>query len=563
MNSKRPATPTWTKHSNRYRTIPLIRIALSIVLLPWCYILTAKSQLHNLNIRVMLTPDGDAYITETRHMTIDSEGTEVYLVVGNLNGSTVSNLSVTDESGRPYTNIGVWDIHRTRNEKAGKCGIVTKHDGYELCWGLGAEGQRTYITSYVVTNLLRHYTDADGFNYMFVAEGISPQPEHVKLTISRNDGQPFDADSTGMWAFRFYGDISLQDGNIVAETSEPFSTRSAMIVMAKFEHGQFQPSMQADGTFDDMQQQAFEGSDYLDDDNDGDLFFFIFFIFILIALPLIFIAYIIYKWWQRRKVMKDLTWWREAPKGCNLQESNNILNAYRYFTSDYNNLLSACILRLISIGAISIEPQTYKNGNTIHNFVIHPLPDNANQEHMVRMIHNIFRRAAGTDTILEPHELRTWMQRQANQSVVDSFVQNLHTKTSIYQYSGKETHDTVRQLFGLRKYLKEFSLIDERHVSELDLWKDYMIYATLFGIADQVIHDMKKINPEYFNMDKVANQMADDMTLPTIYSTFHTSTSRAWVSKAEREARASGHGGHASFGGGGGFSGGGFGGGVR
>ena len=68
----------------------------------------------------------------------------------------------------------------------------------------------------------------------------------------------------------------------------------------------------------------------------------------------------------------------------------------------------------------------------------------------------------------------------------------------------------------------------------------------------------------------VANQMADNMTLPTIYSTMHSSTTRAAMNKAEREAqaraarvRASGGGGHSSWGGGGGFSGGGFGGGVR
>ena len=96
------------------------------------------------------------------------------------------------------------------------------------------------------------------------------------------------------------------------------------------------------------------------------------------------------------------------------------------------------------------------------------------------------------------------------------------------------------------------------------MWKDYMIYATLFGIADQVIKDMKKINPEYFNMDQVAAQMANDTTLPMIYSTLHSGTSRAVANKAAREARASGHGGHSSWGGGGGgFSGGGFGGGVR
>ena len=122
----------------------------------------------------------------------------------------------------------------------------------------------------------------------------------------------------------------------------------------------------------------------------------------------------------------------------------------------------------------------------------------------------------------------------------------------------------MRQVFGLKKFLKEFTLLDERGVKEVALWKDYMIYATLFGIADQVISDMKKINPEYFNMDQVANQMADNMTLPMIRSTLLNSTSRAVANKAAREARASGRGGHSSWGGGGGgFSGGGFGGGVR
>jgi uncharacterized membrane protein len=121
----------------------------------------------------------------------------------------------------------------------------------------------------------------------------------------------------------------------------------------------------------------------------------------------------------------------------------------------------------------------------------------------------------------------------------------------------------VRQLFGLKKFLKEFSLIDERHVQEVSLWKDYMIYAALFGIADQVVKDMKNINPEFFKMDQVAQQMADDFTLPAIQTAFLSGTSKAERLKAQREARASGRGGSSSWGGGGGFSGGGSGGGVR
>ena len=110
-------------------------------------------------------------------MMIDSEGTECYIVVGNLNGSEVHDLTVSDETGLDFSNIGRWDIDRSRSWKEGKCGIVTKHNGYELCWGLGERGDRVYTTSYTVTNLVKGYDDADGFNYMFVAQGVSATKE--------------------------------------------------------------------------------------------------------------------------------------------------------------------------------------------------------------------------------------------------------------------------------------------------------------------------------------------------------------------------------------------------
>jgi len=198
----------------------------------------------------------------------------------------------------------------------------------------------------------------------------------------------------------------------------------------------------------------------------------------------------------------------------------------------------------------------------VQSFVIHHLKHLPTQPLLVRKMLNIFQMAAGDDTVLEPWELKSFMKSSSNRSIVDSFVDTLHSSASASRY--KNRIDEARQVFGLKKFLQEFTLLDERHVNEVALWKDYMIYATLFGIADQVIKDMKKINPEYFNMDQVANQMANDVTIPTIYSTMHNSTARAISNKAAREARASGRGGHTSWGGGGGgFSGGGFGGGVR
>ena len=38
-----------------------------------------RPQLHDLDIKVVLCKNGDTRITETRQMTIDSEGTECYI----------------------------------------------------------------------------------------------------------------------------------------------------------------------------------------------------------------------------------------------------------------------------------------------------------------------------------------------------------------------------------------------------------------------------------------------------------------------------------------------------
>ena len=534
---------------------------------------SARPQLRDLTIQVVLSKNGDARITETRLMSIDSEGTECYIPIGNLNGSEVRDLLVTDETEQPFTNIGDWDIDKSRSWKAGKCGIVTKHNGYELCWGLGDSGERTYITSYTVTNLVKGYDDADGFNYMFVAQGISPLPDHVRVTIEPEDTLQFTCENTGIWGFRYNGEISFMNYRIVAESSEPFVNRSAMIIMARFNKGLFEPADIREGTFEQVKDTAFEGSDYNYSEDDDwtweDTLILLCMVFGIFIVPIIgAIWYIIYVWRARRKVNKDLMWYRDIPLGGDLQEANKMINAYKYSSADYNNLLSACILKLIDMGGISIEQRLNEKGKTESNFVIHEMEDIDSQPVLLRQVHNIFKKAAGEDTILEPKELKSWMKDTYNQGATDSFIQILHTKTGISNY--KHRLEEVRQLFGLKKFLKEFSLLDERHVQEVSLWKDYMIYATLFGIADQVISDMKKINPEYFNMDQVANQMADDRTLPTIYSTMHSSTTRAAMNKAEREAnaraaraRSSGHGGHASWSGGGGFSGGGFGGGVR
>ena len=545
-----------------------IKICLLLGLLVSATSVFSYPNLYDLNIKVVLSKNGDARITETREMYIDDEGTDCYSGLANMGESQVKDLTVSDETGTRFINVD-WDVDETRDWKTYKCGIVTTSRGYELCWGLGDEGERTYTTSYTITGLVRGYPDADAIRHVFLDTSVSPKPDHAKITIMTADTtMVINPDSCGIWGFRFEGNLWFENGTIVAETTKAMSEEAGLFIMVQFPKGMFEPTIWENDTFENKKGEAFEGSDYVSSDDDEDMTWFEWVIFFLIygvsALAAVcsFVWHIFTVWHARRKANKDLMWYRDIPLNGNLQEANNILNAYKYMHTDYNNLMSACILKLIQLGAITIETRPNIKGEMEPNFVIHELKNFGNQPVLMRKIFNIFKNAAGSDTVLEPKELKQYMKSTCNQSITDSFINTLHTKTSISKYKDRE--EEVRQLFGLRKFLKEFTLMDERGVGEVKLWKDYMIYATLFGIADRVIKEMKKVNPEYFNMDQVANQMADNMTLPLIYSTLHHSTSSAVAAKAAREHRSSGGGGHSSWGGGGGgFSGGGGGGGVR
>ena len=110
--------------------------------------------------------------------------------------------------------------------------------------------------------------------------------------------------------------------------------------------------------------------------------------------------------------------------------------------------------------------------------------------------------------------------------------------------------EELAEVIGLKKYLDEFTLISEREITETIIWKEYMVYATLFGISDKVLEQFKKVYPE--KIPELETYNKNVIIAHSYYHSMHRSAKRT-----------SGGGGRASFGGGGGFSGGGRGGGSR
>ena len=223
--------------------------------------------IRDVDIRVEVQQDGSAWITQEWDVKVNSSGTEWYMPVSNLGSMTVSQLQVS-ENGTPYQALGEdWDIDRSRSWKEGKCGIVPKKNGVELCWGLGQEGWHQWTAKFYVTGLVQAYDDADAFNFMFVNRGMSPAPEHVRVTIVPAFACPeWTLDNTRVWGFGFYGDINVVDGAVVEESSESLSSSSAVIGLVKFEKGMFQPAVVAGGPFQDLLDRALDGSAYGEDD---------------------------------------------------------------------------------------------------------------------------------------------------------------------------------------------------------------------------------------------------------------------------------------------------------
>ncbi len=69
--------------------------------------------------------------------------------------------------------------------------------------------------------------------------------------------------------------------------------------------------------------------------------------------------------------------------------------------------------------------------------------------------------------------------------------------TTYKYYLDNSLKEKAYQMAGLKKYLLDFSVIDDKSSQEVILWEDYLIYAQLMGIADKVQEQFSELYPDY------------------------------------------------------------------
>lgn len=100
---------------------------------------------------------------------------------------------------------------------------------------------------------------------------------------------------------------------------------------------------------------------------------------------------------------------------------------------------------------------------------------------------------------------------------------------------------------GLKKYMEDFSMLDRREIPEIVIWENFLVYATVFGIADKVLKQLKAVYPNI-------NEELDINTYSYMHLMMNTNFSNSF-SSAISSSMSSAY--SSATGGGGGFSGGG------
>ena len=492
--------------------LPSLILSAFLALAAFAQPAAAQNKVHDVDITVTLATDGSAQVREVWDMTL-SKGTEVYLGRENLGDISIRDLTVSDEQGETYQTDRSWDVDRSFERKKGHCGLHSISDGYEICWGIGEYGHRTYTVEYTLTNLVKSLEDYDMIHYMFYTPNDF-RGEHVKVTIEKPG---FEMDTlTRIWAFGYDGYIWREDGKVIAE-SENLLEPSHDIIL------------------------------------------------------LMLVARII----QRRKDRKNafgtldlssIDWSREIPYAGDILKNYYVISTSKDIKAKNNSVASAMILHMLQEGCLEAQ-RDLATGKV--NIYFKENADFTKLDSTERGLWSMMLEASGDNRILEEKEFSSWASKHETrlynwtQSIKATGLGKLRTggyyQSSKYTDAGRAEN---RKVIGFKKFLEDTTLIKERTSPEVALWREYLIFASLIGSAEQVAKELKDIDPVMFEKAYTMpyNDMSRVIRLSNSYSRVldaHAVTHSYSGGGSLGGFSRSGGGGHSSFGGGGGFSGGG------
>ena len=543
------------------------------------------NEINNIDMKIYVDNNGTAHVTEEWTTNL-IQGTEGYKPYYNLGESKISNFKVS-MNGKEYTYNSDYDINASFNEKKYKNGFHYINNGVELCFGITNYGKNTYILSYDISNFVVNTSD----NYQMIYWTLfpydyNPSPERVYIKIYSDFKY---ADTLDVWGYGKYGAPTyVYDGYIEMDSESTVTSSEYMTILVKFPENTFTLDTAVDKTFDEYLNMANEGATTYKVQKKNFfqklLSYIPFLISIFIPFAIVFIAIrssIVNGYgYKNNKVInkKETPLFRDIPCNKDIYYANTLTKLNNEIFTGYKetNIFGAIILKWVKENKIAFQngPSGKFNKNTSSiNLTLNPTFDNVLEKELFDIMHE-----ASADGILETKELEKWCNKNYSkffnlfERINTVEIHKLKNDNHIYNRTDKNEckkknvmDDTIYEdstkLYGLKKFLEEFSRIDTREVLEVHIWDEYLMFAYIFGIADKVAKQLKNLYPEVL---EDPNNYIDLDTILYINYLSNRSVNAASTARSRAESYSSGGGGFSSGGGGGGsFGGGGGGGGFR
>lgn len=215
-----------------------------------------QASLHSIKIHVTLHDNGSATIEERREMTM-KDYTEMYITMKNLGKSELLDFYVKN-----YKPVDNWDSEASRIEKADKYGVIQleEEDGYELVWGVGNYGERTYEPTYQLTNLVHQLKDGQSLYWNF--DTFSQfETDDIEMIVEA----PFalTEENIDYYGFGIEGEMKIEDGKLHIKPTGHFNEDSYLTLLLQFKDKSF-IALDAtdDQTLAEQKELATEGSSY-------------------------------------------------------------------------------------------------------------------------------------------------------------------------------------------------------------------------------------------------------------------------------------------------------------
>lgn len=543
------------------------------------------NEIYNIDMNIYVDNNGTAHVTEEWTTNL-IQGTEGYKPYYNLGESKISNFKVS-MNGKEYTYNSDYNINASFNEKKYKNGFHYIDNGVELCFGITNYGKNTYTLSYDISNFV--VNTSDGYQMIYwtlFPYDYNPSPKRVYIKIYSDFKY---ADTLDVWGYGKYGAPTyVYDGYIEMDSESTVYSSEYMTILVKFPENTFTLDTAVDKTFDEYLNMANEGSTAYKVQKKSFFRELLSYIPVLISASIPFaIVFIAIRssivngyGYKNNKVInkKETPLFRDIPCNKDIYYANTLTKLNNEIFTGYKetNIFGAIILKWVKENKVKFINQTkgvFNKETSSIDLTLNPTFDNALEKELFDIMHE-----ASIDGILETKELEKWNNKhytkffdlfeRINKIEIEKLKQGNHIYTRTNKEECKRKNimdDTIYEesvkLYGLKKFLDEFSKIDTREVLEVHIWDEYLMFAYIFGIADKVAKQLKNLYPEVL---EDPNNYIDLDTILYINYLSNRSVNAASTARSRAESYSSGGGGFSSGGGGGGsFGGGGGGGGFR